>query len=93
MERAITGFIRLDSGLVFPPHKHLGEERVLVLQGYYVDQVTGVEYGPGDVVELPANSEHSFEVLAESTGLLYLAVVQEGVQIGDLVMRYDDPRM
>ena len=93
VERSITGFIRLESGGQFPPHTHLGDEAVLVIQGYYVDDVSGQEYGPGDVARLPGGSAHSFSVLAASTGLLYLAVIQEGLQIGDEVMRYDDPRM
>ena len=82
-----------ESGGQFPPHTHLGDEAVLVIQGYYVDDVSGQEYGPGDVARLPGGSAHSFSVLAASTGLLYLAVIQEGLQIGDEVMRYDDPRM
>jgi quercetin dioxygenase-like cupin family protein len=93
VERAITGFIRLESAQCFPPHTHLGDESVMVLQGYYVDDVSGREYGPGDIARLPAGSSHSFSVLAKSTGLLYLAVVQEGLQIGDDVLLFDDPNM
>ena len=91
--RAITGFIRLEATQSFPPHTHLGDEAVMVLQGYYVDDVSGQTYGPGDIVRLPGGSAHSFSVLAESTGLLYLAVVQEGLQIGDDVLLFDDPNM
>jgi len=93
VERAITGFIRLEADQSFPPHTHLGDESVLVLQGYYIDDVSGREYGPGDLVQLPAGSSHSFRVLAQSVGLLYLAVVQEGLQIGDRVLLFDDPDM
>lgn len=93
VERAVTGFIRLESAQSFPPHTHLGDESVMVLQGYYVDDVSGHEYGPGDIVRLPAGSAHSFTVLAKSTGLLYLAVVQEGLQIGNQVLLFDDPNM
>ena len=93
VERAITGFIRLESGQSFPPHTHIGDESVLILQGHYIDGVSGKDYGPGDIVQMPAGTSHSFQVLAQSTGLLYLAVVQEGLEIDGVVMRYDDPNI
>jgi anti-sigma factor ChrR (cupin superfamily) len=34
---ADVGFVRITAGTTFPPHRHLGEEHVLVLQGSYQD--------------------------------------------------------
>jgi len=88
---AIVGFIRLDPGTVFPPHTHLGEESVLVLQGGYQDE-DGSIIRAGEVAIGPPGSSHMFTA-AEGEDLIYLVVVQEGVQIGDVVMRAGDPRI
>lgn len=86
---AVTGFVQLTAEQVFPEHEHLGEESVLVLQGRFRD---GDDvYGPGAVVVLPPGSSHSFTALP-GPDLLYLAVVQAGVRVGDQVMLPDDPR-
>jgi len=87
---AITGFVRLPAGSHFPDHEHLGDELVLIVQGYCRDGDETV--GPGSVIARPAGSAHSFDVLEGGTDLLYLAVVQEGLRVGELVLRADDPR-
>jgi len=87
---AITGFARLPAGSHFPEHEHLGDELVLIIQGYCREGDETV--GPGSVIARPAGSAHSFDVLAGGTDLLYLAVVQEGLRVGELVLRADDPR-
>jgi hypothetical protein len=79
---AITGFLRLSPGLEFPEHKHLGDELVLVVQGYFVDHVTRESFGPGAVIPMPAGSTHSFGVIDGGTDLLLLTVIQVGVEIG-----------
>jgi quercetin dioxygenase-like cupin family protein len=89
---AITGFVRLPQNAVFPEHRHLGDEAVLVVQGSFVDGVTGAIHRPGDVVHMPAGSAHDFRA-RPGPALVYLVVVRDGVQIGDVVMRADDPRM
>lgn len=88
---AIVGFIRLEPGTVFPPHEHLGEERVLILQGGYQDE-DGTVYKSGDLVVGAAGDSHFFTAL-EGADLIYLVVVQEGVKIGDQVIRAGDPRL
>ncbi|MBA3820523.1 MAG: cupin domain-containing protein, partial [Deltaproteobacteria bacterium] len=55
---ADCGFIRLEPGTVFPPHKHLGEEINVILQGAYRDSVTGRLLGPGDELRKAEGSEH-----------------------------------
>ena len=88
---AIVGFIRQDPGTVFPPHTHQGEESVLVLQGGYQDE-DGSVIRAGEIAVGPPGSSHMFTA-AEGEDLIYLVVVQEGVQIGDVVMRAGDPRI
>jgi len=87
---AITGFVRLPAGAHFPDHRHLGDESVLILQGYCCEADETV--GPGALLERPAGSAHSFDVLEGGTSLLYLAIVHEGLEVGDMVLRADDPR-
>ncbi len=89
---AITGFVRLPAGSEFPLHRHLGDEAVLLVQGSLEDSVTGRVFRPGDVVRMPAGTEHGFTV-RPGPGLVYLAVLHQGIQIGELVLGPDDPRM
>jgi predicted ChrR family anti-sigma factor len=79
---ADVGFIRVDAGTPFPKHTHLGEERVLVLQGAYRDE-DGTVYRPGDTCAMPGGSAHSFQVL-DGPPLIYALVLYQGVDFGDL---------
>jgi quercetin dioxygenase-like cupin family protein len=92
VEGHVTGFVRMPQGVIFPEHQHLGAEEVLVLQGSYVDGVTGIVYRPGDVIRMPAESRHDFRARA-GPNLVYLVVLAEGVDIDGVVMRADDPRL
>ncbi len=89
VEGAVTGFVRLAAGAVFPEHEHLGTERVLILQGRCQDGEKS--YGPGDQVEMAAGSVHNFRVLP-GPDFLYLAVVHGGLKVGGMVIGPDDPR-
>lgn len=71
--QATAGLVRIGPGLAFPRHKHLGEERVLVLQGEFEDD-TGRRVGPGQLEILADGTEHSFTVVSEQE-LLYVVVV------------------
>ena len=90
VSNAITGFLRLEAGLHFPEHKHLGDEKVLVIQGHFVDGVSGESFGPGDVVPMTAGSAHSFDVVDGGTDLVLLTVVHRGVEIGGVTIGPDD---
>jgi putative transcriptional regulator len=57
-----AGFVRVRAGMHFPDHRHLGEERVLVIQGACRDS-NGCVYQPGDEMTMPAGSCHHFDVL------------------------------
>ena len=91
VDRAITGFTRIEAGGGFPEHKHLGKESILILQGYFKDTVTGVVHGPGEVVHMEPDTSHGFELLEGGTRLTYLVVVQEGVELGGMPIMYDSP--
>lgn len=90
LEQAITGFVRLDAGAQFPEHEHLGEERIFVLQGTYIDSL-GETYGPGSYVVKPPGTAHHLEVPSDGSDCIYLAVVDRGVQVGEMEILYDSP--
>jgi quercetin dioxygenase-like cupin family protein len=86
---AINGLVRLAPELEFPEHSHLGDETVMVLQGSYVDKVSGIVYRPGDVHRMPSGSTHAFKA-RRGPQLLYLALVHDGVTVGAQTFRPDD---
>ena len=75
---ADVGFVRVSAGTTFPPHRHLGPEQVLVLQGSYNDS-DGSSARAGDLVHMSAGSSHHFTAGPEAD-LIY-AVVVHGVEI------------
>jgi hypothetical protein len=58
---AETLFVRFNPGVRFPLHRHVGLERVLVLEGSYEDN-KGVLHRAGELREWPSDTEHSFRV-------------------------------
>ncbi len=83
VREAITGFVRVPSGECFPEHDHSGNESVLILQGRCRDSYDGRILGPGDQARMaPGLGTHEVEALA-GPPLVYLAVVFEGIRIGD----------
>lgn len=79
VEGAIFGFVRLEPGMEFPEHTHLGQERIFVIQGGLRDE-NGVVHGPGNLVERAAGSSH--EISAEpGVPLIYLNIVHEGLEL------------
>jgi quercetin dioxygenase-like cupin family protein len=64
-----TGLVRLKKGMPFPRHRHVGAERVLVLEGGYFDDDQRW-YGPGDFHSMAEGSEHSLLMGAEQDVLL-----------------------
>lgn len=85
----VTGFIRMKEGAVFPEHAHVGEERVLVLQGGFIDD-DGRRYRAGDEAVRAPDTAHSFTA-APGPDLLYLVVVEKGIRIGEMVLGPGDP--
>jgi quercetin dioxygenase-like cupin family protein len=62
VRNAETLFVRFRPGIRFPHHRHTGIERVLVLEGGYVND-DGTEYRAGDLHEMQAGTQHSFTVM------------------------------
>jgi anti-sigma factor ChrR (cupin superfamily) len=62
---ALTHLVKLPAGLDWPSHRHLGEERHLVLEGAITDSRTGRDYGPGEMLVSPTGTSHSFHVHPE----------------------------
>jgi quercetin dioxygenase-like cupin family protein len=70
-----TGLVRLKKGMPFPRHRHLGNERVLILEGSYQDH-EGRLYGPGDFHDMAQSTEHALQMSADEDVLL--AVILSG---------------
>lgn len=80
---AVRGFVRVAAGTRFPEHAHLGEEKVLVLQGSYFDPGCGRAFRPGDLAVMPPGTAHDYVVPADGPDLVMLSVTQVGLQIGE----------
>ena len=77
---ADNGLVRLAPGARFPSHRHLGLERVLVLDGGYRDEQDGRLYLPGDWHEMQPGTSHAYTALAERE-LLFAVSVVAGVDV------------
>ena len=89
---AITGFVRIARGGQFPEHSHHGEEQVLIVQGRCRDSSDGLVRRPGEVVTANVETTHHIDVLP-GPALIYLAVVRDGLRIGELDLYAGDPRI
>lgn len=74
---AEASLVRVQPGVRFPSHHHLGPERGLILQGACLDS-DGTLYQAGDDVKHPAGTSHDF--LAMPGEACLLAVVAFGVR-------------
>lgn len=72
---ADNGLVRIEPGLRFPRHRHLGHERVLVLEGGYRDEPSGRLYAAGDWHEMPAGTTHAYTVLPERPLLIAVSLI------------------
>ena len=77
---ADNGLVRLQAGARFPLHRHLGQERVLVLEGGYRDEPSGRVYLPGDLQEMASGSSHTL-VASPERELLFAVSVVIGVEV------------
>jgi quercetin dioxygenase-like cupin family protein len=77
---ADNGLVRLRAGTRFPLHRHLGPERVLVLEGAYVDEQSGRTFRAGDLHEMPEGSEHAYTAVGDCDLLIAVSVVR-GVDV------------
>jgi quercetin dioxygenase-like cupin family protein len=77
---AVRGFVRVQAGVDFPDHEHLGQETTLVLQGGFEDVGRGRVFRPGDIDRMPQGTSHAFRALPDGPDLLKLSVVQTGLR-------------
>jgi quercetin dioxygenase-like cupin family protein len=77
---ADNGLVRVQAGARFPQHRHLGNERVLLLDGSYRDEPSGRLYRAGDLHEMPEGSTHAYVASPERELWLAVSVVQ-GVDV------------
>lgn len=70
---ALGALVHLERGANLPPHRHGGEEQMLVLDGY-ARESAGREVAPGDLVTSAAGTAHSFEILEDSPCLFACTV-------------------
>ncbi|MBL8783307.1 MAG: cupin domain-containing protein [Deltaproteobacteria bacterium] len=85
----IRGFLRIEAGLDFPHHQHLGDEEVLVLEGAMIDS-TGAMIRPGQRFTMRVGTEHSYRSQPGGAELLTFLVVRDGVRVGDAELRHRD---
>jgi len=77
-----TGLVRLQKGMPFPQHRHLGKERVLVLDGGYHDH-DGNWYGPGDFHDMGDGTEHALQMNTERDVLLAVVLAGQIEVVGE----------
>jgi quercetin dioxygenase-like cupin family protein len=76
-----TGFIRVEAGLSFPQHEHLGEELTYVLQGAFEEDSEGLRFGPGEPARMAAGTRHGFRVPADGPHLVGLVTLRTGFRL------------
>jgi quercetin dioxygenase-like cupin family protein len=75
------GLVRLPPGASFPHHRHVGEERMLILQGVVVDD-QGRQYRAGDTIVSSDGSGHELRNTGD-TEAIYAALVVAIEFVGD----------
>jgi len=89
---ADCGFIRLEPGAVFPPHKHLGEEASMVLLGNVRDTASGRLLGPGDELLQAEGTEH--HLICEGTEpCIFAARAMNGIEVAGAPARPTKPSL
>lgn len=80
---ADCGFVRLEPGAIFPPHKHLGEEASIVLEGHVRDAASGRLLGPGDELIQAEGTEH--HLVCEGTEpCVFAARAMNGIEVAGM---------
>jgi ChrR Cupin-like domain len=87
----ISGFVRVMPQTAFPHHEHLGEDLTFILQGALRER-NGEIYRPGTLIIESVGSSHDFEVVSD-VPLIYVAMAEVGIRIGEHVIGAKDPRL
>jgi hypothetical protein len=89
---ADCGFIHLEPGAVFPPHKHLGEEASIVISGQVRDAASGRLLGPGDELLQAEGSEHHL-TCEGSEPCIFAARAMNGIEVAGAPARPSKPSL
>lgn len=87
---AVVGWVRVEPGVEFPHHEHMGDEAMLIVQGSCVDSY-GTVMRRGDLVRLAPGTHHDFKALP-GPDFIYLGVAKGGIVMFGVHMKPGDPR-
>ena len=90
---ADCGFIRLEPGAAFPPHKHLGDEATMVLQGQVRDIESGRLLGPGDELAHAEGTPHDRLVCEGTEPCIWAARAMNGIEVAGAPARPTKPAL
>jgi hypothetical protein len=76
---ADVGLVRFPAGMAWPLHRHIGAERMLLLEGGLVE-ADGRAWRAGEIIDMPAGSEHSFIIDADGP-CVAAVIVWEGIEL------------
>ena len=77
---ADCGFIRLSPGAIFPYHKHLGDEAVVVLEGSVYDATNNRLLETGDEYFQPEGTQHAL-MNRGSVDCIFAARAMHGIEV------------
>jgi hypothetical protein len=77
---ADCGFIRLSPGAIFPYHKHLGDEAVVVLEGSVFDATNNRVIDAGDEYFQPEGTQHAL-MNRGSVDCIFAARAMHGIEV------------
>lgn len=77
---ADCGLVRLEPGVRFPVHRHVGDEWSMILAGEAEEEGTGVRWIPGDLVHGAPGTAHAYRVVSREP-LVFAVVLHGGIQL------------
>jgi putative transcriptional regulator len=87
---AVVGWVRVQPGVEFPHHEHMGDEAMLVIQGSCIDSY-GTVMRRGELARLAPGTAHTFKALP-GPDFIYLGVAKNGIVMFGVHMKPGDPR-
>ena len=91
LSNAITGFVRLRKGALFPDHEHAGVEHLFVLQGTLINSGKTI-HRPGDLIVMEEDSHHYLEASPDED-VYYLSVIDRGIRMFGMFIDPNSPLM
>ena len=83
VEANFVSIIRVERGETFPEHRHVGRERIFMLQGTMVED-DGAVHQRGDYIDHENDTTHRFRVPDDSPALVGIVLVERGLEIGGI---------